>query len=135
MSANIRILLIEDDQDDIYLLKEAIKENGLNAEFDILMQGNKIIDWVDQNSTMPDLVILDLNLPKMHGRDVLCHIKQHWRFKTVPVMVLTTSSQLSDKEFCLQNGASKFMSKPSTSEGFKELVQTIVSLSKRVLTP
>jgi CheY-like chemotaxis protein len=131
MNANIRILLIEDDQDDIELLREALIENDVDASFDILMQGNKIIEWMSNSSPAPDIIIMDLNLPKMHGREVLAQIKSHQRYKHIPVMVLTTSSQADEKAYCLANGAEQFMSKPATSEGFVELVQTIKRMARR----
>ncbi len=131
MSANINILLIEDDQDDIELLQEALRENGVNARFEVLMQGNRIVSWLEQPSMMPDVVIMDLNLPKMHGREVLQLIKEQQRFQHVPVMVLTTSSQEEEKRYCLEHGASYFKSKPATNEGFVDLVKTILKMASK----
>jgi CheY-like chemotaxis protein len=131
MNANIRILLIEDDQDDIDLLKEALSENGVKASFDILMQGNRIVEWLSNSPPAPDLIIMDLNLPKMHGREVLTHIKSQQRYKHVPVMVLTTSSQADEKAFCLANGAEQFVSKPATHDGFIALVEMITRMARR----
>jgi CheY-like chemotaxis protein len=132
MSANIIILLIEDDQDDIELLQGAFSDLGINADFDILMQGHKIISWME-SSRLPDVIVMDLNLPMMHGREVICRIKENQRFSNIPVMVLTTSSQEKDRSYCLEKGADKFVSKPSTNEGFVELVNTIVALAKGIL--
>jgi CheY-like chemotaxis protein len=131
MSANIRILLIEDDQDDIELLQEALKENNVMADFDILMQGNKIVGWLEESRAVPDVAIMDLNLPKLHGREVLTLIKGHEKYRNVPVMVLTTSSQPEEKEYCLSKGAEEFLTKPSTTEGFMEMVKTILKMTKR----
>ena len=130
MSANIRILLIEDDQDDIDLLMDAVKENGIHAEFEILMQGNRIISWLEESKTIPDIIVMDLNLPKMHGREVLKHIKQHYKTRLVPVLVLTTSSQPEEKQYCLQHGAGQFITKPATTDGFASLVETISRMAR-----
>ncbi len=121
MPAPHHILLIEDDHDDINFLREALDENNVNYEMETLTKGDQIIAYLQKNPQPPDLIIMDLNLPKLHGREVLCKIREDKRFNNVPVIVLTTSSLPEDKSFCLENRADKFLTKPSTPEGFNEL--------------
>ncbi len=96
---------------------------------DVVSTGDKVISWLEKCGSLPNIIVLDLNLPKMHGRDVLKLLKGHHSFKTIPVMVLTTSSSTDDIEFCLNAGAEKYLSKPSTIEGFKVITDTITSLA------
>jgi DNA-binding response OmpR family regulator len=125
----LKILLIEDDLDDIEFLKVALADNSVAFTMETLMRGDLIISWLEDTRTLPDLIIMDLNLPKLHGKEVLCKIKEKERFKHIPLMVLTTSSSLEDKEYCLKNGADRFMTKPSDTPGFKELAESIAELA------
>ena len=74
---------------------------------------------------------MDLNLPKLHGRDVLCLIRKDRRFDRVPVAVLTTSNLVEDISFCMDHGADKFISKPATSEGFAALVDDLTAMARK----
>ncbi len=122
-----RILLVEDDQDDIELLKEALQNNHILAEMDIFKDGSQVMTYLEMCNFFHDLIVLDLNLPKIGGKELLKQIKAS-RFKTIPVVILTTSSAKEDIEFCLQHGADKYLTKPSTIEGLRDMVENLVSL-------
>jgi DNA-binding response OmpR family regulator len=130
MPEKIKILLIEDDQDDVEFLKVALTDNKVDFKMETLMRGDLIINWLEKTKLLPDIIIMDLNLPKLHGREVLCKIKEKKEFKDIPLLVLTTSSSLEDKEYCLTHGADRFFTKPSTTEGFSELARSITSIAK-----
>jgi CheY-like chemotaxis protein len=130
MPEPFKILLIEDDPDDIDFLREAFKDNGVDVDLEILMRGDLITKWLISDSSVPHLIVMDLNLPKLHGREVLCLIRENKKFIKVPIVVLTTSSLEEDKEYCFKKGADKFISKPSSPEGFDELVKSLVKTVK-----
>src|SRR5579859_5083820 len=95
----INILLIEDNEGDIVLTKEAFEESKLINKLRVIKDGKEAIrffekleDW----SEKPGLVLLDINLPKVSGHDVLKYIKNHEKHKTIPVIMLTTSSAEKD---------------------------------------
>ncbi len=131
MSA-ISILLVEDDPDDIELMQEALKDNNIDVQLQSISQGDHVIPHLQLSKVFPEIIVLDLNLPKLHGREVLAKLKESERFKSIPVVILTTSSSQKEKEFCLNAGASAFISKPSTVDGFNETVAEIVSLARPV---
>lgn len=134
---SLRILLVEDDQDDVELMQDALQDNGIQFEMDIVRQGDKVIPYLKACKNFPNVILLDLNLPKMHGREVLSRIKLSEDFKHIPVAILTTSSSEAEKEFCLSAGATHFLTKPSTVEGFNKTIEAIKKIalqdqSKRV---
>jgi len=126
---SLSLLLIEDDPDDIELMNEALKEASIIYSIQTISQGDKVIPYLELCKKFPDVIILDLNLPKLHGRDVLRLLKSSERFKEIPVAILTTASSQSEREYCLKEGADKFLTKPSTVEGFNQTINTIISIA------
>jgi CheY-like chemotaxis protein len=122
---NLHILLVEDDQDDVELMQDALKDNGVPFKMDVVRQGDKVIPFLKSCKNFPNVILLDLNLPKMHGREVLSRIKLSEDFKHIPVAILTTSSSETERKFCLSAGASHFLTKPSTVEGFNKTIEAI----------
>jgi CheY-like chemotaxis protein len=100
------ILLIDDDIDDILLLKEAILSVNNNCDILTELDSNKALialkDARDRNKTLPDLVVLDISMPIMDGRQLLALLKTEEKLKDLPVVVLTTSSNISDINYCKQ---------------------------------
>lgn len=126
----ISILLVEDDPDDIELMQEALQDNKVHFNMVTINQGDRVMKHLELNKQLPDIILLDLNLPKLHGREVLLRIKESSLFKNIPVVILTTSSSVLEKEYCLKAGASSFITKPSTVDGFNETVEEIVSIAR-----
>jgi CheY-like chemotaxis protein len=135
MPEQLLILHVEDDLDDAELFQDAFKDNGQPVLFEVLNAGDKVLPWLEKELRLPDIIVMDLNLPKMHGKEVLVRIKANQRFQTIPLIVLTTSSSLDDLEYCQKNGADKFISKPYTVNGFKLMVDSIMSLIDSVKSP
>jgi CheY-like chemotaxis protein len=131
---NLNILLVEDDQDDVELMQDALQDNGVNFTMDIVRQGDKVLPYLKSCKKFPNVILLDLNLPKMHGREVLSRIKLSEEFKHIPVAILTTSSSQSEKEFCLSAGATDFLTKPSTVDGFNKTIESIVKIAQQAQT-
>lgn len=124
------ILLVEDDPDDIYLIGEAIDECQLSARIFIVEDGEQMLDYLYQRgeyndpkvAPRPDLILLDLNMPRKDGREALVEMKQNPDLRSIPVVVLTTSSAEKDKNYSYAQGASGFVTKPVTFTGLKDTV-------------
>ncbi len=121
------MLLVEDDADDVQLLQEALVENNIACEMDVVMEGDKVVPFLNSLETPPDIIVMDFNLPKIHGKDVLVAIRSLPAFKSVPVVVLTTSASPHDLQFAMKYGANRFITKPSTIQGFNAAVKEIAS--------
>mgnify|MGYP001766093815 FL=1 len=124
------ILLVEDDPDDIYLIGEAIDECQLNVHINIVEDGEQMLDYLHHRGNYadasvapkPDLILLDLNMPRKDGREALSELKQDHLLRSIPVVVLTTSSAEQDKTYSYNQGASGFVTKPVTFSGLKDAV-------------
>jgi two-component system response regulator len=126
----IDILLIEDNPGDIRLTKEALKESKMKVNLHVVMDGVEGCDFLKKkenfvNAPTPDLIILDLNLPKKDGREVLRLIKLDKSLLVIPVIVLTTSSSEQDvlKSYGLH--ANCYVTKPLDFDSFVEIVKKI----------
>jgi len=125
----MQIFLIEDDVDDIELLQDALA--GISHDLHIANDGDAAIDLIKSGSIVPDIIILDLNLPKIHGREVLHEIKSFDAYRHIPLVVLTTSSANEDITYAYENGANKYLIKPHTGDELKEIVKTILQLAEK----
>lgn len=130
--SSISILLVEDDPDDVELMQEALKDNNIDFQLQSISQGDHVIPHLQLCKIFPEIIVLDLNLPKLHGREVLSRLKESDLFKDIPVVILTTSSSSMEREYCLNAGAASFISKPSTVDGFNHTVAKIVSIARPV---
>ena len=124
----IHILLIEDDQDDVELLKEALEDNGVAYRMDVIKDGGLVTPHINSNTPHPDIIVLDYNLPRVHGRELLKRIKSTPGFKEVPVMILTTSSAKEDMDYAYREGAAKFLIKPTSIKGLNDIVKQLLAL-------
>lgn len=126
----LNILLIEDDIDDIELLEEALNGNNVKYNLEVVMEGDMVYPHINDSQNLPEIIILDFNLPKVHGRDVLKQIKSVEKFNKIPLVVLTTSSSKDDIDYAYSLGANKFITKPTTLEEFNEAISIIVECSQ-----
>ena len=126
MSNPINILLIEDDADDIELLEEALKSNKISYQLTSIKEGDKVMSYLRADILVPDIIVLDFNLPKLHGREILSLIKSSEKFGTVPLVVLTTSASKEDISFAKDMGANHYITKPTSINDFNRAVATIV---------
>ena len=124
------ILLVEDNPDDVLLITEAFKENSLRTHLNVVGDGDKALDYLNRRgpyagAAAPDFIILDLNLPRMDGRAFLKRIKEENLFKSIPIIVLTSSrSDLDIREVWALN-ANCYIVKPSDMDGYIETVKKI----------
>jgi two-component system, chemotaxis family, response regulator Rcp1 len=128
----IEVLLVEDSPGDVRLTQEAFKDAKVHINLHVASDGAKAMAFLKRvgeyaNVPRPDLVLLDLNLPKKDGREVLDEIKQDPALKTIPVVVLTTSSSEADVLRSYQLHANCYITKPVGLEGFLTVVKSIDS--------
>lgn len=126
----VDILLVEDNPGDARLAKEALKESKVNNLLSIVEDGVEAMEYLYQrgkytNVTRPDLIILDLNLPKKDGRQVLHEIKSDERLRRIPVVILTTSNAEEDILKTYNLHANCFITKPLDITQFMKVVQSI----------
>ena len=123
----MRILLVEDSLADVELTLEALQDAKVANEVTVVRDGAAAMDHLLAGSDPPDLVILDLNLPRLSGHEVLAAMQADESLRRIPVAVLTTSSAESDVEKTYDLGANCFLTKPVEIEQFIHVVQSIDS--------
>ena len=132
-SALRSILLIEDGQEDFEALTRALNRAGINNPLYRFTHGESALDFLrgrgryykPGSTVRPSLILLDLNLPSMDGRETLTAIKGDPKLKAIPVIVLTGSRNAADAEFCYQAGANSFFRKPATLEEMIDLIRSL----------
>jgi len=129
MPQDLQIFLIEDDADDIELLEVSLKDNHVGYNMDVIMEGDKVQDYLKNCKRLPHIIVMDLNLPRVHGREIIKQIKANEDFKNIPLVVLTTSTAKEDIEYSYKMGADSFITKPTTILGFNATIGTIVQLA------
>jgi CheY-like chemotaxis protein len=125
---SIRILLIEDNEGDILLTTEALEDSKIINEVNVLRDGEAAIAYFEalkSKDDYPDLVLLDINLPKISGHEVLVYIKTHARFKSIPVIMLTTSSSEKDIQSSYKNYVNCYITKPIDVSDFMQAISKI----------
>jgi CheY-like chemotaxis protein len=121
----MKILLVEDSLADIELTLEALKGAKVANEVVVKRDGAAALDYLNSAVVRPDLVILDLNLPRLTGHEVLAAMRADERMRRIPVAVLTTSSADSDVARTYDLGANCFLTKPVDVDPFVDVVQSI----------
>lgn len=124
----LKILLIEDNPGYIALTVEAFKESRLPNQLEIVEDGQEAMDYLKkrgqyEHSETPDIILLDLNLPKKDGREILAEIKVDPVLKRIPVIILTTSREEEDVVKAYENYANCYIRKPEDLVGFWEVVR------------
>ncbi|MGE5545258.1 MAG: response regulator [Solirubrobacterales bacterium] len=121
------ILLVEDLAADAALVRAALKEGKFYCKLDVVDDGEKAVAYLNERrfGRLPDLVLLDLNLPRMSGREVLQVIKDDPALRTVPVVVLTTSDVERDVEASYLLGAAGYVTKPLDVMAFFQAIHAI----------
>ena len=120
-----RILLVEDNQADAILLQEALRQAEVRQPVDVVTDGQRALDHLAAAPEPPALILLDLNLPRMDGREVLSALKSDPATRDIPVIVLTTSSAPPDIELAYDRGANAYVRKPL---GMDRLTETAAAI-------
>jgi chemotaxis family two-component system response regulator Rcp1 len=126
----IEVLLVEDSPGDVRLTQEAFREANPAIHLHVTTDGVEAMAFLNRqgihaHAPRPDLILLDLNLPKMDGREVLAHIKDDAVLKTIPTVILTTSDAEADIVKSYQLQANCYLSKPVQLDAFESLVGSI----------
>jgi CheY-like chemotaxis protein len=126
----IQVLLVEDNPGDVRLTREAFRDAKMHLEMHVAGDGVEAMEFLRRqgdypNSPRPDLILLDLNLPRKDGREVLAEIKGDPSLKAIPVVILTTSAADADIERSYLLHANCYISKPVDLEGFLTVIRSI----------
>lgn len=125
MMRNVNILIAEDDPDDRELAEEALALTPYGSHLSFVKDGQELLDYLEQkgqyagqNLSLPDLILLDLNMPRVDGRTALRRIRESEHLKHIPIVILTTSKDDREVNHAYMNGANSFITKPSDFEQF-----------------
>jgi CheY-like chemotaxis protein len=130
-SRPLTILLADDDEEDRELARDALQDSRLANEMKFVVDGQDLLDylrhegrWTEESSPRPGIILLDLNMPKMDGREALAEIKADEDLKRIPIVVLTTSKDEADVLSTYDLGVSSFITKPVTFGGLVDVMRT-----------
>jgi CheY-like chemotaxis protein len=126
----VEILLVEDDPGDVLMTTEALAESKVLNNLTVVSTGEEALRYLLQegehaDAVRPDLVLLDLNLPRVDGREVLARVKADDRLRTIPVVILTTSEAEEDVLRSYDLHANAFVTKPVDFESFVEVIRQV----------
>jgi CheY-like chemotaxis protein len=129
------ILMADDDQDDCLLLRDALDQVGGPYDLRWVGDGEELMHYLGrtgefaqpETAPWPDLILLDLRMPRKDGRETLHELKTHPRWRRIPVIVLTTSTAEDDIRYAYEQGVNSYITKPST---FRALVDSVGLLSR-----
>lgn len=132
----MEILLVDDSEADTYLTKLALRAALPDSHVRVVEDGEQALGYLDEvkkssTSAPPDLIVLDLNMPRIDGFSLLGHLKSTPEYQSIPVVVLTTSTWQNDINRAYQLGAFKYFSKPSTWEDYIALGSNIATVWKQ----
>jgi CheY-like chemotaxis protein len=127
----LTILLADDDEEDRDLARDALQDSRLVNEMKFAVDGQDLLDylrhegrWTEEKSPRPGIILLDLNMPKMDGREALAEIKADASLRRIPIVVLTTSKDEADVLRTYDLGVSSFITKPVTFGGLVDVMKT-----------
>ena len=126
----IEILLVEDNPGDVRLAQEALKEGKLRSRMSVVWDGREALQFLHREGKFvgaprPDIILLDLNLPKLNGRGVLKEIKKDQELKCIPVVILTISQNEQDIMDTYNNHANCYIVKPVDFDHFMEVIRSV----------
>ncbi|MFC7549904.1 response regulator [Plantactinospora sp. GCM10030261] len=138
VSNPVRILVVDDDPGDVLMIEEALEESAINKQIDVVGDGQEAMEFLrgegrHPGAERPDMILLDLNMPRMDGRQVLSQVKGDDDLRTIPIVVLTTSSADTDilSSYSLQ--ANAYVTKPIGLDDFTDVVRRIDEFFGRVV--
>lgn len=125
-NSETRILLVDDSDDDIFLVREAFKESGIAHRLDAISDGEAALSFLREAGNRPDVVLLDINMPRFSGFDVLEWVQSDPSLRDIPVVMLTTSEQPEDVRRATEGGARDYFRKPVEFSGLRELACSVL---------
>ncbi len=121
---SLRVLLVEDNGDDEFLAIWALKQAGIE-QIAVARDGREALERLSGAEPFPGLLVLDLSLPKIDGREVLRRVREDVRTMNLPILILTSSEDRGDKDVCRRHGIIDYVSKPLTAGVVKRLLSMI----------
>ena len=126
----MNVLVVEDNEPEQVIMKEAFKEAGVFHDLHMVRDGIEALDFLNgksgfENAPKPDLIILDLNMPRKNGLEVLSDIKNNSKWEHTPVLVFSNSEFSGDIRQCYALGCNAYLSKPADFQGFIDLARVI----------
>lgn len=127
------MLVVEDSRTDVFLVRQSVEAHHLDVELEVIPDGEQAIRLLSriedgEDEVCPSLVLLDLNLPRVTGLDVLKRIRSGERCSGIPVVIMTSSDAERDRRECAESGATAYFQKPSGYEAFLRLGEVIREL-------
>ena len=119
------IVFADDDADDRLLLLEAFEENNLSCKLDFVEDGVALMNYLKISDCEPSLILLDINMPRKDGKQILKELKDNALWRHIPVIMFTTSKSPEDIRMCYELGANSFIVKPSSFESLVDVTNTI----------
>lgn len=122
------VLYADDDADDKDWVSEACAEVDASLALEFVDNGRQVLDYLLQNGPerLPSLIVLDLNMPELDGRQTLKKLKTHPLYQGIPVAIVTTSANKTDRDVCRQLGASLFLTKPDTHMEWQAVIRHFI---------
>ena len=132
---HLTVLLVEDNPRDVRLTQRAFEQASVPHELRVVRDGDEALAYLHREgeyeavdrSPRPDMILLDLNLPRMGGHELMRHVRQDVRFRHVPIVVLTTSGRPDDVRQAYDNGANAYLLKPVEFSRFTEVIGHLAS--------
>jgi CheY-like chemotaxis protein len=122
----LRIMVVDDNVPDVVLINESLREQQMDFVLTHSLNGQDALETLNATRERPDLMILDLNMPKLNGFEVLTRLRSTSEFDSIPVLVLTSSLVPGEKEQALRMGATRFLRKPHDLDEFLNSVASAV---------
>ncbi|MGI5521158.1 response regulator [Micromonospora sp. CA-259024] len=134
----VRILVVDDDPGDVLMIEEALADSDVDKVIDVVSDGEEAMEFLraegrHEQARRPDVILLDLNMPRMDGRQVLGAVKQDEDLRTIPIVVLTTSNADTDIVGSYTLQANAYVTKPIDLDDFNDVVRRIDEFFGRVV--
>ncbi|ATO13493.1 response regulator [Micromonospora sp. WMMA2032] len=134
----VRILVVDDDPGDVLMIEEALEESDVEKVIDVVADGQEAMEFLrcegrHVEAQRPDVILLDLNMPRMDGRQVLGEVKRDENLRTIPIVVLTTSNADTDVVSSYTLQANAYVTKPIDLDDFNDVVRRIDEFFGRVV--
>ncbi|MCX4390346.1 response regulator [Micromonospora peucetia] len=134
----VRILVVDDDPGDVLMIEEALADSDVDKVIDIVSDGEEAMEFLRREgrhaaARRPDVILLDLNMPRMDGRQVLSEVKSDEDLRTIPIVVLTTSNADTDIVGSYTLQANAYVTKPIDLDDFNDVVHRIDEFFGRVV--
>ncbi|MEU7589888.1 response regulator [Micromonospora sp. NPDC049230] len=134
----VRILVVDDDPGDVLMIEEALADSDVEKIIDVVSDGEEAMEFLraegrHEHARRPDVILLDLNMPRMDGRQVLGAVKQDEDLRTIPIVVLTTSNADTDIVGSYTLQANAYVTKPIDLDDFNDVVRRIDEFFGRVV--